>query len=135
MVLLVLVGLVFYVGLPLWGAWRVRRRWDKFREAATAALASPEIDFPSLQATGDLPAGAFRLTGILEAFEAGDRLWVGNGRVSVAVLLRGAPVYFLDEQTDPFGPGVEPPRRAESATLGGPPRRNPVPGLGKPGPG
>ena len=118
MVLLILVGLVFYVGLPLWGAWRVRRRWDKFREAATAALASPELDFSLVQSVGELPSGAFRLTGILEAFEGNDRLWVGNGRVSVAVLLRGAPVYFLDEQPDPFGPGVEPPRRAESASLG-----------------
>lgn len=118
MVLLLVVGLTFYAILPLWGAWRVRRRWDKFREAATEALGSPEIDFSLVQSAGDLPSQAFRLTGTLEAFEGSDRLWIGNDRVSVAVSLRGAPVYFVDEQTDPFGPGVEPPRRAEASSLG-----------------
>ena len=115
--LILLASLLFYVVFPLWGAWRVRQSWDRFRAAATRSLDFPELDFSLVQ----LPAvasGAFRLTGALEAFEGNDRLWIGNDKVSVAVSLRGVPVYFLDHHLEPFGPGAEPPRKAEAALLG-----------------
>lgn len=118
MVAVVVLALVFYAVLPLWGAWRVRRGWDRFREAATAALHAREVDFSLLQSDSVLPGDPCRLTGTLEAFEGEDRLWVGNLLVSIAVSLRGTPVYFLDDQTAPFGPGVEPPRKAEASSLG-----------------
>jgi hypothetical protein len=117
MLFILLAAALFYAVLPLWGAWRVRRSWTEFRESAIRALDVPELDFSLVQVPSPLP-GAFRLTGTLEAFEGNDRLWIGNRRVSVAVSLRGAPVYFLDEQSEPFGAGVEPPRKAEAALLG-----------------
>lgn len=118
MVTIVLVALVFYGILPLWGAWRVRKSWNRFRDAGIRALESPEVDFSVLQSDNDLPSRPLRLTGTLEAFEGDDRLWIGNDRVSMAVSLRGAPVYFLDEEADPFAVGVEPPRKAEAGSLG-----------------
>ena len=118
MVPIVLVALIFYAVLPLVGAWRVRRSWAQFRENTMNALRAPEVDFSVLQAEGPLPATTLRLTGTLEAFEGSDRLWVGNGSVSAAVSLRGVPVYFLDERPEPFALGVEPPRKAEAASLG-----------------
>jgi len=114
----ILAALLFYGVVPLVGAWRVRRTWDKFREAALQAMMIPEADFSLLQAENPWPSGKVRLTGTLEAFEGADRLWIGNNRVSVAVSLRGVPVYFLDDQSDPFGIGVEPPRKAEASSLG-----------------
>jgi len=118
MVLILLVALVFYGVIPLWGAWRVRKAWNRFREAGIQALGSPEVDFSLLPSDQPLPTSPVRLTGTLEAFEGDDRLWIGNDRVSMAVSLRGAPVYFVDEVADPFAVGVEPPRRAEAGSLG-----------------
>lgn len=118
MVTIFLVALTFYAIIPLWGAWRVRRSWNQFREAGIQALGSPEVDFSLLQSDTVLPSGPLRLTGTLEAFEGADRLWVGNGQVSMAVSLRSVPVYFVDEEPDPFTVGVEPPRKAEAASLG-----------------
>jgi hypothetical protein len=115
---IVLAALVFYALLPLAGAWRVRRSWARFRQAALRALGSPEVDFSLLQSEGTLPGHPLRLTGTLEAFEGRDRLWIGNDRVSAAVSLRGVPVYFIDEQAAPFAIGVDPPRKAEAASLG-----------------
>lgn len=123
--MLLSIALVFYAVIPLLGAWRVRRSWKRFREMAFRALKSPEADLSLLQSgsTSD-----FRLSGRLEAFEARDRLWIGGDRVSAAVSLRGAPVYFLDE---------EPPRRVEAASLGALPEGTPFlvsgPLTGKPG--
>lgn len=113
-----LAALVFYAALPLWGAWRVRRSWKQFREAGIAALGSHEVDFSLLQSETELPDQPLRLTGRLEAFEGEDLLWIGNDRVSMAVSLKGVPVYFLDEEPDPFAVGVAPPRRAEASSLG-----------------
>jgi len=115
---IVFVALFFYGVVPLIGAWRVRRAWDRFREAALEAMVTPEADFSLLQAEHPLPPTRVKLSGTLEAFEGVDRLWIGNDRVSVAVSLRGVPVYFLDEQSEPFGIGVEPPRKAEASSLG-----------------
>jgi hypothetical protein len=117
LIAILLVALVFYGLIPQWGAWRVRREWSRFREASLRAAAAPEADFSILQSEGEFPS-LLRLTGTLEAFEGSDRLWIGNDRVSAAVSLRGVPVYFLDEQAEPFAIGVEPPRRAEASSLG-----------------
>ncbi len=108
---------IFYALFPLWGAWRVRRSWRHFRETATQALDSPELDFSLVQLSSAEPK-SFRLTGTLEAFEGDDRLWIGNGGVSVAVSLRGTPVYFLDDQPEPLGPTAVPPRMAQASSLG-----------------
>jgi len=118
MVSILLVALVFYGIVPLWGAWRVRKSWNRFRTSGIEALESPEVDFSLLQSPDRLPAHAVRLTGTLEAFEGEDRLWIGNDRVSMAVSLRGTPVYFLDEEPNPFAVGVEPPRKADAGSLG-----------------
>lgn len=115
---IILIALVFYGVLPLWGAWEVRRSWKRFREAGIRALGSPEVDFSLLQSDTALPSRPVRLTGTLEAFEGQDRLWVGNEKVSIAVSLRGVPVYFVDEAPDPFTVGIEPPRKAEASSLG-----------------
>jgi hypothetical protein len=115
-VLTLLAALVFYAVVPLAGAWRLRRRWVRFRLAATEASRAPEVSFPHLQA--EATSGPLRLTGTLEAFEGTDGLWIGNGQVSASVSLRGCPVYFLDEQSASPGFGIEPPRKAEAASLG-----------------
>lgn len=115
MVLTLLAALVFYAAVPLAGAWRLRRGWARFRQAAAEASRAPEVTFPDLQS--EPAAGLLRLTGTLEAFEGTDRLWIGNGQVSASVSLRGCPVYFLDEQSS-SGFGIEPPRKAEAASLG-----------------
>ncbi len=124
-VTLLAIALVFYFFLPLIGAWRVRRSWSRFRSMAFKALESPEADLSLLQSGS---SGTFRLTGRLEAFEDRDRLWIGGEKVSAAVSLRGAPVYFLDE---------EPPRRVDAASLGALPEGTPFlvagPLAGKPG--
>ena len=122
---LLVIALVFYAVLPLLGSWRVGRGWTRFREAAFRALRAPEADLSLLQfgSTSDC-----RLTGRLEAFEGRDRLWIGGEHISASVSLRGAPVYFLDE---------EPPRRVEAAALGALPEGTPFlvagPLAGKPG--
>lgn len=118
MIPILLVALVFYGLFPLVGAWRIRRSWARFRESARQALGFPEVDFSLLQTEDDLPSAPLRLTGTLEAFEGVDRLWIGNNKVSAAVSLRGVPVYFLDELPDTTGIGVDPPRKAEAASLG-----------------
>lgn len=113
-----ILALVFYAVLPVAGAWALQRSWARFRQQAIAAIDAPEADFSLVQRTGPLPSGLWRLVGTLEAFEGLDRLWIGNPQVSVAVSLGDTPVYFLDSTPDPFAVGVEPPRRAQAASLG-----------------
>jgi hypothetical protein len=124
-VILFAIALVFYAAVPLLGAWRARREWTRFREAVFRAVRSPEADLSLLQSGSSLD---FRLTGRLEAFEGRDRLWIGGEHVSASVSLRGAPVYFLDE---------EPPRRVDASSLGALPEGTPFlvagPLSGKPG--
>jgi hypothetical protein len=124
-VLVFIIAIVFYGLLPLIGAWRTGRQWERFREAAFRALRAPEADLSLLQSGS---TSEFRLTGRLEAFEGRDTLWIGGQHISAAVSLGGTPVYFLDE---------EPPRRVEAAALGALPEGTPFmvsgPLTGKPG--
>lgn len=118
MAVVLLTALVFYVLVPLAGSWRLRRLWEKFRAKALDALDAGDIGFSHLQSDSVLPGHPLRLIGRLEAFEGEDRLWIGNDQISAAVSLLGTPVYFLDEQFSHDGLTVEPPRKAEAASLG-----------------
>lgn len=112
------VAALFYGLLPLIGAWRLRMRWARFRQLVLTANTFPDLDFPRWQAVDLDPSDPVCLVGQLEAFEGRGRLWIGNDRVSAAVDLGESPVYFLDEPGDGATFGLDPPRRADAASLG-----------------
>ena len=117
-VVLFLFGFIFYLGFPLWGAWRVRRSWNIFRGLCLEALSSTEVSLFDIEPNLPAPHTSRLLIGTLEAFEGTHRLWIGNTDLSLPVSLKNSPVYFLDEPPGPFVAGVEPPRKAEASSLG-----------------
>lgn len=124
MLLTALVVLLFYIILPLMGAFIVKSRWRLFRHWVRQAYRAERLQYHHLQDKA-LQGHRYTMFGRLEAFEGRDKLWLGDGNLSVAVQFRGADVFFLDEQTkidldnlDTLPEPPPPPRRELWSQLG-----------------
>jgi len=97
--LLIILALVtsFYIALPAFGAFVARGQWRRFRERVTAVSHYPTAP-PSatIRERGGAP-GRYRFFGTLEAIQGDDRIWLTNGRYSVAADLRNTRVYLIPE--------------------------------------
>jgi len=96
LLVLALAGL-FYAAIPGIGAFLARGQWRRFRRTIIEVSRRPTVN-PSRVArerTGFL--GFYRFFGTLEAIQGDDRIWITNGRQSVAADLSGLSVYILPQ--------------------------------------
>jgi hypothetical protein len=114
-ILLILgVAVLFYGALPAVGAFVVRGQWRRFRKTVDAVSRLPTAGSGSVARDRPGAAGRFRFFGTLEAIQGEDRIWITNGRLSVAADLRGVRVYLVPELDD----GTEAGGGSGSAELG-----------------
>jgi hypothetical protein len=91
-------ALVFYLLVPIAGAFVLRGQWRRFRARIARLGALPYLryrDVADAEREGRLQAGRFRLQGMIEAIEGPDKVWVRGKEVSALVDLSHAPLYVL----------------------------------------
>ena len=87
-------ALVFYVILPIVGAFAVRKQWRGFRTAVAAASLAPGLDAGPLHVQANSP-GWRCVQGDIEAMGGDDELWLRCDNATCVVDMRGAWVHLL----------------------------------------
>jgi hypothetical protein len=95
--LIIGIATLFYAAFPAIGAFLVRGQWRMFRRIVTAASRYPSATPSVVGRERASSVGLFRFFGTLEAIQGDDRIWITNGRFSVAAELRGVRVYLIPE--------------------------------------
>jgi hypothetical protein len=91
-------ALVFYLLIPIIGAFTLRRQWRRFRERVLRLELAPRLRYRHLARALDerkTEVGRFRLRGTIDALEGTDKLWVRGKEASALVDLSRAPLYIL----------------------------------------
>jgi len=91
-------ALVFYLLVPVAGAFVLRGQWRRFRARIARLATLPYLryrDVADADREGRSRVGCFRLQGIIEAIEGPDKVWVRGKEVSALVDLSRAPLYVL----------------------------------------
>jgi hypothetical protein len=91
-------AIVFYLIVPIVGAFVLRSQWRRFRRSVAELAAAPPLryrDLAEAEREGRSRVGRFRLHGIIEAIEGADRIWVRGKEVSALVDLSRSPLYVL----------------------------------------
>jgi hypothetical protein len=97
LVLILALALLFYAALPGIGAFRVRGRWRVFRQTIHEVSRYPTATPHAVGRERNAFIGLFRFFGTLEAIQGEHRIWITNGRFSVAADLRNVHVYLIPE--------------------------------------
>jgi len=102
------IAFLFYAALPAVGALFARTRWRSFRATVTSASHYPTVSPAVVGSRSAQPLGRYRFFGTLEAIQGDDRIWLTNGRFSVAADLRNVRVYLIPEmeRSDSFSPST-----------------------------
>ncbi|HET6450436.1 MAG TPA: hypothetical protein VFI08_03955 [Spirochaetia bacterium] len=116
-VVVIAVAVLFYAVLPAVGAVFARRRWRRFRTTVTTVSHYPTAGPAVMGQQRAAPAGCYRFFGTLEAIQGNDRIWLTNGRFSVAADLRNVRVYLIPEIERAEGFSLSP-RAMSGAALG-----------------
>ena len=101
-------AIVFYLLIPVAGAFMLRNQWRRFRERVILLSRAPSLRYRDLAAAageGREKAGRFRLYGTIEAIEGFDRIWVRGKGVSAQVDLARAPLYVALADDDEASAG------------------------------
>ncbi len=85
---------IFYVFLPVIGAFIVRGQWRQFRRTIVEAASIPELDPASFKALVN-GAGRYRVEGEIDAIGGQHELWIAGKSMSCVVDLRDAWVFVL----------------------------------------
>jgi hypothetical protein len=91
-------ALVFYLLIPIVGAFMLRSQWRRFRERVLRLSREPRLRYRHLaraQDEGQAEVGRFRLHGTIDAIEGTDKVWVRGKEASALVDLSRAPLYVL----------------------------------------
>jgi hypothetical protein len=91
-------ALVFYLLVPIAGAFVLRAQWRRFRLSIARLATLPYLryrDVAGAEREGRPQVGCFRLRGTIEAIEGPDKVWVRGREVSALVDLSRAPLYVL----------------------------------------
>jgi hypothetical protein len=91
-------AIVFYLLIPIGGAFVLRGQWRRFRRLVSRLGALPPLryrDLAEAEREGRARVGRFRLQGSIEAIEGADRVWVRGEEVSALAELSRAPLYVL----------------------------------------
>ncbi|HVP19574.1 MAG TPA: hypothetical protein VMU36_11290 [Spirochaetia bacterium] len=95
--LILAIALLFYAALPGIGAFRVRGRWRVFRETVREVSRYPTATPHAVGRERNAFIGLSRFFGTLEAIQGEHRIWITNGKFSVAADLRNVHVYLIPE--------------------------------------
>ena len=96
-ILVIIIAVLFYVVVPAIGAFLARGQWRRFRTAVTTVSHYPTATPGVVGREHAAPVGYYRFFGTLEAIQGDDRIWLTNGRFSVAADLRNVRVYLIPE--------------------------------------
>jgi hypothetical protein len=91
-------ALVFYLIVPIAGAFALRGQWRRFRQGVARLGITARLryrDLADAEREGRTRVGRFRLQGTIEAIEGTDKVWVRGKDVSALVDLSRAPLYVL----------------------------------------
>jgi hypothetical protein len=91
-------AIIFYLLIPIFGAFVLRGQWRRFRARVAELALAPILryrDLADAEREGRTRAGVFRLQGTIEAIEGVDKVWVKGKDVSALVDLSRAPLYVL----------------------------------------
>ncbi|MDP3177527.1 MAG: hypothetical protein Q8M76_06460, partial [Spirochaetaceae bacterium] len=104
----VAAALLFYLIIPLAGAFGLRSQWRRFRGRVTELSLAPLLGYRDI-ARASRPGtpetlGRYRLYGKLEALEGRDKIWVRGTEASAVVDLSNASVYTLSSAADETAP-------------------------------
>lgn len=101
-------AVIFFLGVPLAGAFSVRQRWRRFRKAVRRASTLPRIDDAFAQTAIDSapPREHVVVFGRLEGVEGKSGIWLRSLGFSVSVDLETIPLFLLPPRT---GTGGSPP--------------------------
>jgi hypothetical protein len=91
------IATLFYAAFPAIGAFLVRGQWRSFRKTVTAVSHFPTASPTAIGRERTGAIGYYRFFGSLEAIQGEDRIWITNGRFSVAADLRGVRVYLIPD--------------------------------------
>jgi hypothetical protein len=107
LILILSIAFVFYATLPAVGAFLARGQWRRFRHMVTEASHYPRATPAAVGRERSGPLGSYRFFGSLEAIQGNDRIWITNGRFSVAADLRNVRVSLIPEAegTDSWSSG------------------------------
>ncbi len=108
LLLIIGIAVLFYAGLPALGAFLARGQWRRFRMTVTRVSRYPTATPGVVGRERSAPVGYYRFFGTLEAIQGDDRIWLTNGRFSVAADLRNVQVHLIPEA-----------ERSESSSLSG----------------
>jgi hypothetical protein len=97
LVLIIGIAALFYVAFPAIGAFIVRAQWRVFRKTVIAASRFPTAGPSAIGRDRSGSLGQYRFFGALEAIQGDNRIWITNGRFSVAAELRGVRVHLIPE--------------------------------------
>ncbi len=94
-ILIVLLGAMFFVAVPGIGAFQVRAGWRRFRKSMIDSSRYPIARYGTVMGKPDGYLGMFRFLGALEAIQGDDTIWIHDGTVSMSVDMKGVTVYLL----------------------------------------
>jgi len=97
LLLVIGIAVLFYAALPALGAFHARGQWRRFRRTVTTVSHYPTATPGVVGRERSVPVGCYRFFGTLEAIQGDDRIWLTNGRFSVAADLRHVRVYLIPE--------------------------------------
>ncbi len=106
--IILLVGTLFYVIVPGFGAFAVRKQWRIFRRQMLDRAVLPVLSYRGVrehEGSELQMLGSYRFYGALEAIEDDNIIWLRSGSLSVAVEMRDVRLYMLP--TEEFGVTVQ----------------------------
>jgi hypothetical protein len=89
-----LAALIFYILLPVVGAFIARGQWRQFRRTIVEAASLPELDPAVFKIPGDV-VGRYQLEGEIDAISGQHELWIAGKSISCVIDLRDAWVFVL----------------------------------------
>jgi len=107
-ILVITIAVLFYAVVPAFGAFLARGQWRRFRRTVTTVSHYPTATPGVVSREHAAPAGYYRFFGTLEAIQGDDRIWLTNGRFSVAADLLNVRVYLIPEAEagEPVAPAL-----------------------------
>ncbi len=109
------LAFVFYASLPAVGAFVARGHWRRFRRMVNEVSHYPTATPAAVGRERAGPLGSYRFFGTLEAIQGDDRIWITNGRFSVAADLRNVHVSLIPEAEGSDADSETTPGRAGAA--------------------
>ncbi|HET7838255.1 MAG TPA: hypothetical protein VFL04_00750 [Rectinemataceae bacterium] len=100
------IAFLFYLAIPIAGAFKARGQWRRFRSRVLELSLYPQLRYHDLALASSrrgggppssrLPVGRFRLYGKVEAMVGKDRIWVRGKSVSTLIDFSRTPLFVLE---------------------------------------